>query len=176
MTKAVAASAGLATCRQLPGAGNSPVMIHRDQLAAIVDPWTDLSFKIKQDKVGGATAGEAGGWRARVSCGLHPIPGAPMPAPSSACCYAAEAPALLHACCRRRTKRGAGSKRCGWGRGGRALRAVLCFWRRCRPGVKRSPPAHPPCRRYAYSIAAANAPGGPIWHELHPEFLVHPPW
>lgn len=29
---------------------------------------------------------------------------------------------------------------------------------------------------YAYSIAAATAPDGPIRHELKKEFMVQPPW
>lgn len=29
---------------------------------------------------------------------------------------------------------------------------------------------------YGFAIAASQAPGGPIWHDLKPEFLVHPPW
>lgn len=28
---------------------------------------------------------------------------------------------------------------------------------------------------YAYILAAANAPGGPIRHEIHPEFFAQPP-
>jgi hypothetical protein len=37
--------------------GNSPVMIHRDQLAALVDLWVDISFRIKQDKEADKTWG-----------------------------------------------------------------------------------------------------------------------
>ncbi|GAB4823150.1 hypothetical protein N2152v2_010196 [Parachlorella kessleri] len=71
--------------------GNSPVMIHRDQLAAIVDRWLEISFRIKQDQ----EADKAWGWVQEM---------------------------------------------------------------------------------YAYCIAAAQAPDGPVVHELHPEFMLQPPW
>ncbi len=39
-------------------AGNSPVIIHKEQLAQIVDTWFDLSIAIKKD----ADADKAFGW------------------------------------------------------------------------------------------------------------------